>query len=79
MPAFKKLYQDLNEKNAYKRLQYAFFRGICMHSTRTCRDGTKIRRSLKGRLIWQVSKWSTARANKSFRADAFKLMRRSAD
>lgn len=58
---------------------YMFSQNLYAPDAGVCRDGREIRRSLKGHLIWQVSKWSTARANKSFRADAFKLMRRSAD
>lgn len=36
-------------------LQCAFSQNLYALDAGTCRDGTKIRRSLKGHLIWQVS------------------------
>lgn len=44
-------------KGTYKShcLQRAFSQNLYAFYAGPCRDGTKIRRSLKGHLIWQVS------------------------
>jgi len=69
MLVFKALDRKLKWRNSQKSAIHVFVEFAL--DTRGSVSRTEIRRSLKGHLIWQVSKWSTARANKSFRADAF--------